>query len=107
MPVPSRQDTTTSYWQDHPHPLATHRTTSELPAAASTFIIRTGIPRASIAYKLLDRHGESSMLMLEAGTACSGATGRNGAHTKAASYRAFMDKVTNLGEDEAATMVRL
>ncbi|KAL8654800.1 MAG: hypothetical protein Q9210_001292 [Variospora velana] len=106
VPVPPRQDPTTSYWQDPPHPLATHRTTSELPAAASTVIVGSGITGASIAYKLLDRHDESSVLMLEARTACSGATGRNGGHTKAASYRAFLDNVANLGEDEAAKIVR-
>lgn len=45
--------------------------------------------------------------MLEARTACSGATGRNGGHTKCASYRAFMDNKRALGEDEAARIVRL
>ncbi|KAI4127436.1 MAG: hypothetical protein LQ338_003206 [Usnochroma carphineum] len=44
--------------------------------------------------------------MLEARTACSGATGRNGGHTKAASYRAFLDNVRDQGEDEAAKIAR-
>lgn len=44
--------------------------------------------------------------MLEARTACSGATGRNGGHTKAASYRAFLDNVRDQGEEEAAKIVR-
>ena len=46
------------------------------------------------------------MLMLEARTTCSGATGRNGGHTKAASYRAFLDNVRDLGEEEAAKITR-
>ncbi|KAI4097365.1 MAG: hypothetical protein LQ344_000464 [Seirophora lacunosa] len=107
VPVPPRQNPTTSYWQDPPSSLATHRTTSELPAAASAVIIGSGVTGASIAYKLLDRCPESSVLLLEARTACSGATGRNGGHTKAASYRAFLDNVATLGEDEAAKIVRL
>ena len=44
--------------------------------------------------------------MLEARTACSGATGRNGGHTKCASYREFLDNLTNLGEKEAAKIAR-
>ncbi|KAL8838060.1 MAG: hypothetical protein Q9170_002296 [Blastenia crenularia] len=44
--------------------------------------------------------------MLEARTACSGATGRNGGHTKAASYRAFLDNVRDQGEMEAAKIAR-
>ena len=44
--------------------------------------------------------------MLEARTACSGATGRNGGHTKCASYRSFLDNMRALGEEEAAKIAR-
>lgn len=44
--------------------------------------------------------------MLEARTACSGATGRNGGHTKAASYRAVLDNIRDQGDEEAAKIVR-
>lgn len=44
--------------------------------------------------------------MLEARTACSGAAGRNGGHTKPAGYRAFMDNVLTGGEAETARTVR-
>ncbi|KAL8907272.1 MAG: hypothetical protein Q9207_001513 [Kuettlingeria erythrocarpa] len=44
--------------------------------------------------------------MLEARTACSGATGRNGGHTKAASYRAVLDNLRDQGDEEAAKIVR-
>lgn len=44
--------------------------------------------------------------MLEARTASSGATGRNGGHTKHASYRSFLDNLQLHGQDEAAKIVR-
>ncbi|KAL8763396.1 MAG: hypothetical protein Q9184_000784 [Pyrenodesmia sp. 2 TL-2023] len=106
VPLPPCSDPTISYWQDPPHPLAHHRTTSELPSLASTIIIGSGITGSSIAYNLLAKGTPSSVLMLEARTACSGATGRNGGHTKAASYRAFLDNIRDQGEEEAAKIVR-
>ncbi|CAG8953425.1 hypothetical protein HYFRA_00010174, partial [Hymenoscyphus fraxineus] len=47
------------------------------------------------------------VVMLEARQACSGATGRNGAHTKAASYRSFPSNLSLLGVDEALRIARL
>ncbi|KAL8712252.1 MAG: hypothetical protein Q9220_003403 [cf. Caloplaca sp. 1 TL-2023] len=106
--VPSlpRSNPTSSYWQEPPHRIATHRTTIELPGSASIVIIGSGITGASIANNLLDRDNVSSVLLLEARTACSGATGRNGGHTKCASYRAFLDNVRDQGEEEAARITR-
>ncbi|KAL9600136.1 MAG: hypothetical protein Q9219_003392 [cf. Caloplaca sp. 3 TL-2023] len=106
VPTTPYSNSTSSYWQDPPHWLATHRTTDNLPSSASTIIIGSGITGASIAYHLLAQEATSSVLMLEARTACSGATGRNGGHTKAASYRAFLDNVRDQGEEEAAKIVR-
>lgn len=106
VPVPPRSNPTTSYWQEPAHPLANHRTTSDVPESAATIIIGSGITGASIAYNLLAQGIQASVLMLEARTACSGATGRNGGHTKAASYRAFLDNVRDQGEEEAAKIVR-
>ncbi|KAI4161149.1 MAG: hypothetical protein L6R39_000109 [Caloplaca ligustica] len=105
-PAPPCLSPTVSYWQDPPHPLANHRTTTELPELVSTVIVGSGITGASIAYNLVARYDQSSVLMLEARTACSGATGRNGGHTKAASYRAFLDNVKDQGEEEAAKIAR-
>ncbi|KAL8944094.1 MAG: hypothetical protein Q9216_000685 [Gyalolechia sp. 2 TL-2023] len=106
VPIAPRPSPTSSYWQDPPHLLAEHRTTSGLPGSASIVIIGSGITGASIAYNLLAQHDNSTVLMLEARTACSGASGRNGGHTKSASYRAFMDNVQDQGEEEAAKIVR-
>ena len=97
---------TISYWQDPPDQLSDHRTTPELPDTTSVLIIGSGVTGASIAHGLLDKPNPQKVLMLEARTACSGATGRNGGHTKCGSYRAFLSNVENQGEQEAAKIAR-
>ncbi|CAG8981297.1 hypothetical protein HYALB_00005097 [Hymenoscyphus albidus] len=95
-----------------------------------TVIVGSGISGARVAWGLLGDGGESgevrdgergetggqerggmrkrkTVVMLEARQACSGATGRNGAHTKAASYRSFPSNVSLLGVDEALRIARL
>ena len=97
---------TTSYWQNPPATIAAHRTTSALPKSASVVIIGSGITGSSLAYNLLSQSLALSIVLLEARTACSGASGRNGGHTKCASYRSFLDNVRTMGEAEAAKIVR-
>ena len=97
---------TRSYWQDPPSSLSTHQTTSELPATVDVVIIGSGITGACIAFNVLDQDFPPSVLMLEARTATSGATGRNGGHTKHASYRHFIDNCETEGEAEAAKIAR-
>ena len=106
LPGLPKSNPTVSYWQDPPSSLATHRTTSILPTSVSTLIIGSGITGSSIAHNLLSQQSPPSVVLLEARAACSGATGRNGGHTKCASYRSFLDNVSNLGEEEAAKIVR-
>ncbi|MCJ1439279.1 hypothetical protein MMC27_008671 [Xylographa pallens] len=101
-----RSNPTVSYWQDPPSPLAMHRTTAFLPTSVSVLIIGSGITGSSLAYNLLSQQSTASVLLLEARTACSGATGRNGGHTKCASYRSFLANVDALGEAEAAKIVK-
>lgn len=102
-----RRHPTISYWQEPPSHFASHRTTPEFPQTADVIIIGSGITGASIAYNILDQRRPPSVLMLEARTTCSGATGRNGGHTKHAAYREFLDNLGSLGEEEAAKIVRL
>ena len=97
---------TASYWQDSPGSIATHRTTLSLPESASVVVIGSGITGSSLAYNLLSQPSPPSVVLLEARTACSGATGRNGGHTKCASYRSFLDNLKSMGEAEAAKIVR-
>ncbi|MCJ1475650.1 hypothetical protein MMC13_004313 [Lambiella insularis] len=101
-----RPNPTVAYWQDPPSVLATHRTTPSLPTSVSVVVIGSGITGSSIAYNLVSQSSPPSVLLLEARAACSGATGRNGGHTKCATYRSFLDNVKSLGHEEAAKIAR-
>lgn len=103
LPLPNP---TVSYWQDPPSRLSNHRTTPELPATTDTLIIGSGITGTTLAYRILNQPSPPSVLVLEARTACSGATGRNGGHTKCVAYREILDNIRDLGEDEAAKIAR-
>ena len=104
LPCP---DPTISYWQDPPSDLANYQSSQKLPSSVDVIIIGSGITGAKVAYDLLVDDPQLSVLMLEARTACSGATGRNGGHTKPASYREFFDDCNSIGEKEAAKIVQL
>lgn len=100
---------TVSYWQEPPHRIANHRTTAELPTS-ETFdyvIVGSGVSGASIAFKLLSRDQSLSILMLEARTAASAASGRNGGHCKAGDWKQVMDWVDLYGEDEALRLGKM
>ena len=103
LPTPNP---TESYWQIPPSSLSNHRTTTGLPGTTDVLIIGSGITGASLAYNILNQSSPPSVLLLEARTTCSGATGRNGGHTKHAAYREFLDNVRDLGEAEAAKILR-
>jgi glycine/D-amino acid oxidase-like deaminating enzyme len=98
-----RQNPTTSYWQVPPHTIADHRTTADLPTSTvlDTIIIGSGISGAAIAYKLLNRDPTQQVLMLEARTAASGASGRNGGHCRAGWWLNFKKYTTKYGVEEA------
>ncbi|KAG7286512.1 hypothetical protein NEMBOFW57_008823 [Staphylotrichum longicolle] len=98
---------TVSYWQDPPDAIADHRTTPDLPSSADTVIIGSGITGAAVAWHLLQGPNPGSILMLEARQACSGATGRNGGHTKHASYRTFPHHAATTSPQTAAQIARL
>ncbi|KAF1833014.1 FAD dependent oxidoreductase-like protein [Decorospora gaudefroyi] len=98
-----------SYWHDPKSPLAnviepeTDKPTKRYDYA----IIGSGISGTMIAFNVLETHPDARIIMLEAREICSGATGRNGGHTKAASYRTYMQHVQDLGKEEALKIVRL
>jgi hypothetical protein len=75
LPLPNP---TISYWQDPPDEIANLQSTKHLPEHVDYIIIGSGISGASIACNLIKKKPHSSILMLEARQACSGATGRNG-----------------------------
>ncbi|KAI7240363.1 FAD dependent oxidoreductase [Hortaea werneckii] len=98
---------TISYWQDPPSSIANLKTTPHLPPQADYVIVGSGISGACIAHNLLTRCPNAHVVMLEARQACSGATGRNGGHTKAASYRSFLSHERELGLTEAIKIARM
>jgi glycine/D-amino acid oxidase-like deaminating enzyme len=81
LPVPNP---TTSHWQTPEHRLARHRSTPDLPSEADIVVIGSGITAAFFALDILIADhgipGNMNMVVLEARTMCSGATGRNGGH---------------------------
>jgi len=100
-------DPCTSYWQQPPDEIADLRTAPELPQYAEVVIVGSGITGASIAYNLLSAKPGLNIVLLEARQAASGASGRNGGHTKTASYRSFLDNIKAVGEEEAIKVSKL
>ncbi|KAK8049014.1 hypothetical protein PG994_010744 [Apiospora phragmitis] len=98
----------TSYWQLPPHRIADHRTTAELPTSTTWdyAIIGSGITGAAVAYKLLTRDPTLQILMLEARTAASAASGRNGGHVRAGWHLNFAKYADAFGEDAALAFER-
>lgn len=98
-----------SYWQQPKSPLANViDPDADKPDQVYDYtVIGSGISGIMIAYNLIEAHPEARILLLEAREVCSGATGRNGGHTKAASYRSYMQHVKELGRDEALKIARL
>lgn len=108
--LPPQPSPTTSYWQSPPDPiLANYQSTNDgtLPEYTDTIIIGSGITGSRIAYNLLSQPTPPpSVLLLEARGACSGATGRNGGHTKAGSYFAFPEHIQKYGVEMAVKIAR-
>ncbi|TVY45798.1 putative oxidoreductase [Lachnellula occidentalis] len=95
---------TNSYWQTPPHPLKDHRTTPNLPSSSQYVIVGSGVTGASIAHKLLLSHPTAQITILEARTAASGASGRNGGHCRGGRYLEFKNYAERFGKDDALKM---
>jgi glycine/D-amino acid oxidase-like deaminating enzyme len=100
-----------SYWHDPKSPLANviepMADASDLTQPYDYAIIGSGISGTMIAFNLLKSAPGPRVVMVEAREICSGATGRNGGHTKAASYRSYMQHAEELGKEEALKIARL
>ncbi|KAF2010124.1 FAD dependent oxidoreductase [Aaosphaeria arxii CBS 175.79] len=109
IPVgPPVRDPLPSYWHEPKSPLA-KVVEAEVDNESHVYdhcIIGSGISGTMIAYNLLTQRPDSRIVMLEAREVCGGATGRNGGHTKAASYRTWLQHVDELGEEEAKRIMR-
>ncbi|KAI7162305.1 FAD dependent oxidoreductase [Hortaea werneckii] len=81
MPV---DNYTVPYWRCDLHPVDDYRSSELLPSESDVVIIGSGMAGVATAYHLCEqtKGNEPSILMLEARQVCSGATGRNGGHSK-------------------------
>ncbi|KAK6851478.1 oxidoreductase OrdL [Apiospora arundinis] len=89
MPV---ENPTEAFWQSEPDPLISNYRSTNFPTEADVVVIGSGLTGAFIAHRLLSSDSPSkpkSVVILEARTAASGATGRNGGHIKPDCYRGF------------------
>jgi glycine/D-amino acid oxidase-like deaminating enzyme len=98
-----------SYWHDPKSPHA-NAIEPEVEKGTQTYdyaIVGSGISGTMIAHNILNTWPKARVVMLEAREICSGATGRNGGHTKAASYRSYLNHAQELGKQEALKIARL
>ncbi|KAJ4346394.1 uncharacterized protein N0V89_010323 [Didymosphaeria variabile] len=80
LPVPSP---VTSYWLSQPHKFSNLRSTTELPAECEIAIIGSGMAGIMTAYHIFNQAKQPpKVVILDARELCSGATGRNGGHSK-------------------------
>ncbi|WYZ43391.1 hypothetical protein EsH8_VI_001090 [Colletotrichum jinshuiense] len=83
---------TQAFWQSEPDPVISGYQSSDFPEEADVAIIGAGLSGAFIAHRLLTSDSPNkpkSVVLLEARTAASGASGRNGGHIKPDCYRGF------------------
>jgi glycine/D-amino acid oxidase-like deaminating enzyme len=82
LPVPNP---IVSYWLTQPHKHANLRSTATLPSTCDIAIIGSGMAGVLTAYHILQNSAPASLpsvLLFDARSLCSGATGRNGGHAK-------------------------
>ncbi|KIX00792.1 uncharacterized protein Z518_09857 [Rhinocladiella mackenziei CBS 650.93] len=96
---------TASFWQDPPHSFANQQSQT-LPKAADIVIIGSGITAISTAQHLLRLNSSLKMAMLEARSAISGATGRNGGHIKAVPWADYYALKQEFGKESAMRITK-
>ncbi|UPL02388.1 hypothetical protein LCI18_013322 [Fusarium solani-melongenae] len=101
---------TSSYWLSQPHSkLQNFCSRDKLPEVADTVVIGSGISGSLIAHELLTRRSygqDRPLVMLEARSFASGATGRNGGHIKPDCYKNFAAYQQRYGSDVAKSLCR-
>lgn len=95
-----RAKSTQAFWQSEPHPLANHQ--SPWPTeTVDVVIIGSGVTGTNLARNLLEKRPNLRVVLVEARTLCSGATGRNGGHIKTMAFAPWQDRKTTYGIEEA------
>jgi hypothetical protein len=88
------------YWERRTtHLLANHRSTPDLPTECDVLIIGVGYAGVSAAYNLLKTNPSTSIVLLEARSVCSGATGRKGGHLRPDLYEQIPKYIQRYGVD--------
>lgn len=96
---------TKPFWQSSPHQFAGYR--SPWPEApVDVAIIGSGMTGSNLARSLLKLRPGLRVVLLEARTLCSGATGRNGGHIKTMTYADWGNRKRDLGVDEAIRVTK-
>lgn len=99
---------TQSFWHRDLDALSEHRSTEELPKHSDVVIIGGGYAGIATAYHLVrDRKPEDpklSITILEARSACSAATGRNGGHIRPDLYGQIPDYIEKYGLEAAVEL---
>ncbi|KAK6004681.1 hypothetical protein QM012_008543 [Aureobasidium pullulans] len=89
FPVPN---STLPYWRSDLHPIDSYCSSEKLPSECDIAIIGAGMTGVSTAYHLSRLHtpddsgSKPSIVVLDAREVCSGATGRNGGHSKVQAF---------------------
>ncbi|KAJ9603677.1 hypothetical protein H2200_011863 [Cladophialophora chaetospira] len=96
---------TESFWQVPRHSFA-DRQSASLPTETDVVIIGSGITGISIAQHLLRLQSSLKITMLEARSAISGATGRNGGHIKAVPWADYYALKKAMGKESAMKVTR-
>ncbi|KAF4953608.1 hypothetical protein FGADI_5944 [Fusarium gaditjirri] len=105
--LPSTKPTAPT-WQTPPHPTVANAQSHVLPSETDIVIIGSGITGIGAAHSLLNHPKGNSLkvTMLEARTAVSGATGRNGGHLVSDSDSLFPALAETIGVERAIETVR-
>ena len=107
LPVPNPGE---CFWQQEPHPLHSHRSTEDLPSQTDILIIGAGYAGIATAYHLTKNPSTfpttQDITILEARSACSGATGRNGGHLRPDLYGHIPTYVDRAGAKAGAEIAR-
>lgn len=99
-----------SYWQEEPpFPSLVDAQSPVLPTTADVVVIGSGISGASVVYTILhqahNRGDSPRIVVLEARSLCSGATGRNGGHIKCSPYVEFAGLKARFGVERAKELI--
>jgi len=99
------ENATVSFWQEPPHSFANQQSEA-LPREADVVIIGSGISAISTAQHLMRQNASLKIVMLEARSAISGATGRNGGHIKAVPWVDYYALKEQFGRESAMKITK-